>query len=202
MGFSEHTLQDVFENPVLIEKINFTSLSAAMVTSLLTGAGDCKPENFMVKYVRDKGAKNGFSPIERVDLLGVNTEEVYQATAFSYDRIADAYSNCRAPNAEQLVEQRERGVKHTGIGFNVLFFLPQMDEPVDPEIGKFFLSTPTIPEEVVCSWLKYLHQQNRRYENLRVSGGFTESDFKALNLPIKLPLGAAIRMLQRLQVRK
>ena len=64
-----------------------------------------------------------------------------------------------------------------------------MDEPVDPEIGNFFRSTTTVPEEVVCSWLKFLFQQNRRFESLKVSGGFTAEDFERLHLPIQIPLG-------------
>lgn len=47
--------------------------------------------------------------------------------------------------------------------------------------------------------MKFMYQQNKRYEALRISGGFTPDDFTALNLPIKIPLGAAIRVLQRLQ---
>jgi hypothetical protein len=116
---------------------------------------------------------------------------VFQRTAFLYDRIEGAYSKLPAPNAQDLLAQREQGVKDLGLGFNVLFFLPQMDEPVDPEICRFFRSTPTIPEEMVCTWLKYLHQQNKRYESLRLSGGFTQEDFNALKLPIKIPLGTS-----------
>lgn len=189
MGFSHYTLVDVFKNPVLVEKINFTSLSAAILTSLLTGAGDCKPENFMVKYVRENSPYGAAGEVEKVEILGVTADQVFQNTAFSYQRIEEAYCHCRPPNAQELLALREQGIKDVGIGFNVLFFLPQMDEPVDPEVCNFFRSTPTIPEEMVCNWLRYLHQQNKRYEALRISGGFTEEDFNALKLPIKIPLG-------------
>lgn len=176
-------------NPVLIEKLHFTSTSSAIISSLLTGAGDCRPENFMVRFVREKGAYGAAAEVERVELLGVCTDSVYEKTAFSYARIADAYSNCKPPSADQLLALRETGVRDVGIGFNCLFFLPQMDEPVDPEIATFFRSTPTVPEEVVCSWLKFLFQQNKRFEALKVSGGFSAQDFEALHLPIQIPLG-------------
>lgn len=186
---SEYTLVDVLQNPVLVEKINFTSLSAAILTSLITGAGDCKPENFMVKFVREKSPYGSAGEVEKVEILGVSADPVFQKTAFQYERIEGAYSNVRPPNVQDLLAQREQGVKEVGLGFNVLFFLPQMDEPVDPEVCRFFRSSPTVPEEMVCSWLRYLHQQNKRNEGLRASGGFTAEDFKALQLPIKIPLG-------------
>lgn len=103
MGFSEHTLADVLNNPVLIERLNPTELSATILTSLLTGAGDCRPENFMVKYVRKGGNYGVASEIVGVEILGVSADPVFQKTAFSYDRIADAYSNCRAPNVHDLL---------------------------------------------------------------------------------------------------
>lgn len=137
MGFSEQTLSDVLDNPVLIERLNPTELSAAILTSLLTGAGDCRPENFMVsilcivccvdvvyyhslwcrilltrarrfnliqvKYVRKGGNYGVASEVVGVEILGVSTDPVFGKTAFNYDRIADAYSNCRAPNVQDLL---------------------------------------------------------------------------------------------------
>jgi hypothetical protein len=193
---------DVFSNPVLIEKINFTSLSAAILTSLVTGAGDCRPDNFMVKYVREQSAYGAAGEVAKVEILGVSADPVFERTAFAYDRIEGPYSTLRPPNVQDLLQLRGEGNKEVGLGFNALFFLPQMDEPVDPEVRRFFTSSPTVPEEMVCNWLKYLHQQNKRYELLKVSGGFTEEDFKALKLPVKIPLGACCWLYYSITIRR
>ena len=179
----------MFTNPILIEKISFPSLSAAIITSLLTGAGDARPENYMVKYVREKSAYGTASDVERVEILGVTSDAVYRNTAFSYTRIVEDYSTILPPSADQLLTLREQGIKDVGIGFNALYFLPQMDEPIAPEISTYFASSPTIAEEIVCQWLQQLYRQNKQYEGLRSSAGFVEADYTALKLPILIPLG-------------
>lgn len=144
----------------------------------------------MVKFQRESSSAYGVAAeVERVDVLGISSDSVFHNSALDYKRIEEPFSTIRPPTATQLLSLREHGVKDVGIGFNVLFFLPQMDEPVDPEILRFFRNNGILPEEIICSWLKNLNQQNKRFEALRTSGGFTEDDFKALRLPIKIPLG-------------
>jgi hypothetical protein len=191
----------VFESPVLVEKLDFPSLSACIVTSLLTGAGDCRPENFMVKIIREGNSMSQAAPVARVTLLGVTADHVFARTALKYRRFGNAFSTCAAPNVADILRLRQRGNMEVGAGFNALYFLPQMDEPVDRSIGEFLVSAPTIPEEIVCSWLKFMVIQNKRYNALLQTGGFNDKDFAALKLPLRIPLGAAIRMLHRLQVK-
>src|SRR5262249_35398532 len=100
---------------------------------------------------------------------------------------------------------------------NVLFFLPQMDEPFDFKLRNMLLSSPFVVEEMMINWLRDLYDQNRRFELLqqqqqqttkRSGGGstdavnaafstFAEPDMQSFNLPIQLPKGSVKEITKR-----
>lgn len=77
---------------------------------------------------------------------------------------------------------------------NVLYFFPQMDEPISKEYRKKFLQLT--PEVAVLNWLKALHDKNKEYLLLQSQGIFSQQEFsgnpqsqdsakrKGLHLPI------------------
>lgn len=87
----------------------------------------------------------------------------------------------------------------TSNNLNVLYFLPQMDEPVDPSVRDLFTQSGSAPEQFVAEWLLYLHERNKSYEALS-KVGYTDADFKALKLPIHLPKRVAVSVYRRLRV--
>lgn len=132
-----------------------------------------------------------------IKVLGAVGTDLFTSSAFDYYRMNKADICCAEPTAECDYHQ------FTGSGLNVLFFLPQMDEPIDPTIRAFFLHgmkhhKQSTADEIVCHWLRYLAKQNRSYELLLSSGSFSLKDMRELKLPIQFPLTTALRLHARL----
>lgn len=66
----------------------------------------------------------------------------------------------------------------------VLFLLPEMREEVDQTFIQEFLHLEG--EKVLINWLKDLKDQNKRYQALLSTSGFSKQDFETLSLPIQL----------------
>jgi len=181
-GFSESNLSEVLSNPTLIDAVNYKELSANIICSLLTACSDLKPDNIMIEYGTDL---NNNDPIEKqtVNILGINVDSATQEGLFDFNRFSDDDTNiCSSLRT-----------------LNVLYFFPQMFEPVDSNIVNILTRTEFAAEELMISWLKGLHTQNRKYESLLLSFLFTQDDLQRLLLPILLPIDCASQMYRKLQ---
>jgi HEAT repeat protein len=76
---------------------------------------------------------------------------------------------------------------------SLLYFLPQMQDRIDPGFRKEFLGE-LVPEVVMLTWLDKLERENTRYEAMLEEGVFSKADYAeedrgGMGLPIKLRKG-------------
>merc|ERR1712169_103590 len=85
---------------------------------------------------------------------------------------------------------------------NVLYFFPQMMDPIDPSFRDTFLQRD--PEVILFNWLEGLLKKNREYESLLEQEIFSLKQFSGekgtlgLQLPIKLVPGTLHRLYRKL----
>jgi myosin heavy subunit len=168
---SRTSLMDVLYNPVHVEQLNSFSFSMSVISCCVLGLLNLQPNHVMVKY------QNKDLPNQSIRISGFNPDAILSAQFLDY-----------ANPSRYVIHQRN---------MNVLFFLPQMDEPVDPDLRAFLTSSPFVVEEIITSWLRDLYDQNRRYAALKTAG-VTPEDFTQLHVPLLLPAGATIEMRRRL----
>jgi myosin heavy subunit len=162
------SLLDVLYNPVHVEKIDYFSFSSVMLTCVIMGIMNLQPNHVLL------------------DLD--NKSQTYHISSFNNDfLLSSGFMDFHNPARYKV------GLRN----MNVLFYLPQMDEPIDADVRAFLTSSPYIAEEIVTSWLRDLYDQNRRYLALK-SAGLTDEDFANLNFPFKLPPGVTIELRKRL----
>lgn len=167
-GISKLSLLDVLYSPLQVEKIDYLSFSSTVLTCLVMGITNLHPNHILMEFD--------------------SKTETYQMAAFNNDY----FLSCG------FLDFHNRGRQKVSLkNMNVLFFLPQMDEPIDADVRAFLTSSPYIAEEIVTSWLRDLYDQNRRYMALK-SAGLTNDDFENLNFPFKLPAGVTVELRKRL----
>ncbi|RYG69087.1 hypothetical protein EON64_03605, partial [archaeon] len=177
---SSASLLDVLYNPVSIEQLDSKTFSAAVFTCLLLNLTNLYPSHVLANLNKQpKSMRASLARDTSLNVYGFNSDALLQAC------FLDFLNPIRS--------------KLHGYNLNVLFFLPQMDEPVDPDIRTFLTSSPFVCEEVIMSWLRDIHEQNARFEMLRASG-FTPADFKALNLPVQLSKGSVVEVYRRMKL--
>merc|ERR1712130_564496 len=74
---------------------------------------------------------------------------------------------------------------------NVMYFFPQMDEPVTEEIRQRFCELE--PRILLAQWLCDMYDQNQRFEQLINQGGLSPDS--GLDIPIRLPEELVPRLL-------
>lgn len=166
-------LHNVLSDSYYLDLIDMESFSALVISSLLTGSGDAKPDNFIARFEKDEQT----GEIKSIKLIGIDND-----IAFCNGRLG--FKNYAKGKAKIYSDM-----------LNVLYFFPQMDQPLDPKIRKSLVSRS--PEEIVSLWLKGLYEQNERYNSLK-EVGFTDEDLDKLKLPIKLPSGTIESLYERL----
>lgn len=177
---SNTSFLDVIYNPVAVEQLDLRTYTAAMMTSLLLGLSHLQPNHILVNMNKssDKAARSSLKRESKIGIYGFNSDSLTQACFLDF---------------QNPIRNRIHGYN-----LNVLYFMPQMDEAIDPDIKAFLSSSPFICEELVMSWLRDLHEQNVRYQVLKAAG-FNSNDFKALNLPIQLSKGSVLEVYKRLK---
>ena len=163
-------LQSVIQyHPDFISKIKEDNFSAMMILGVLTDPQDGKPDNYMVEFeVDDKGA------LVYLEILGIDNDIAF---------------------AEPIIKKHRGNQELFFMNIkNVIYFFPQMKNPVAPNFRKKILKLT--PEILVIEWLQCLHKKNQDYDTLIQQGVFSEAEFKGtkvnkrgLQLPIKFQPG-------------
>ena len=183
---ASHTVQGrelqslIMYHPEHVDKIRPNNFSAVAILGMLTDPQDGKPDNYMVEFQVDPETE----AIRQVDILGIDNDLAF---------------------ADVVVSRHMEGEKagHYFINIkNVIYFFPQMHEPIDPDFRETFLKRE--PEFILIEWLKGLLAKNKEYETLLAEGIFTEEEYsgdgiankRGLQLPIRLVPGT-IRTLYR-----
>ena len=182
---ASHTVQGkdlqsvILHHSDCIEKIRSDNFSAVAVLGMLTDPQDGKPDNYMVEFAVDPN--NG--TITQIDILGIDNDIAFADVVIS-----------------KHVEGEKAGHHFINIK-NVIYFFPQMMQPIDPGFRDTFLKRE--PEFIVMEWLRGLQEKNVAYELLLKEGVFTEEEYsgshgnkRGLQLPIKVVPGT-IRTLYR-----
>lgn len=185
---SNNLLDMLNKDPIPIEKLDNISVSAMIICTILTGVIECNPENIIIKC--KGGDICNLDPITMqesqytIELVGYLSNQSYLNKIFNWNKS----ENIRLPILNSEIKNPR--------GFNVLYFLPQMDEPIDPEIVKLFTTGVGKgihkADELICYWLQQIFQQNVHYQKLVMNGTLSEEDLCNLNLPIKLPLSIVL----------
>lgn len=162
------------ERPEYVDLIDSKNFTALFLSSLLTGAGDAKPDNFIVRFRGDNP-----TVVSKIELLGIDNDISFCSGRLGFKVVAG------------------KGKVYSDLA-NVLFFLPQMDKPLYGSIALELMSNPIKPIEIVSDWLSELCKQNLIYKRMLESGYFTQVEADLLKLPIKLPKDSVQKLYLRL----
>lgn len=172
-------------HPECIEKLVPTNFSAMVLLGMLTNPQDGKADNYMAEFTVEPETK----AIKAVTLIGIDNDLAFADLTMVRHRSSDS----KGPG-ERL---------HFANVKNVLYFLPQMHQPVDSTFRAAFLDQ--VPEQIILHWLKGIHLQNQQYQQLLLDGTFTQEEFsgskvskRGLQLPIKLVPGTIKRVYAKL----
>lgn len=180
LKFSAHNLSAITSTTLLAEKMQILSKSNLSTPPVVLSSS---------KFTSDSIDQNDFSffaltsilcgssdmrcenimidsltPVDscsKTSLIGINIDDTMTTSLFGKD--------CRTDT------------------FNVLYLLPQMDQPISSTL-KDILSLPMAVESHIFKWIRELHLQNKRFHHLKTIG-FTSNDFNTLNIPTHLPEG-------------
>ena len=256
---TKYSLLDILYNPILVEQIDTSSFTMAVLTACLTGLTNMHPNHISVAYEQSKSvfgnnnnpvsstsAKLTTTTVDTNNMSAVFSPPMSPSGASSKEGSVSSKQNggSPSPRPNKLLKKKSgslrsmRSLRNLNIkpgsdtdaivkflafnndtttstafldfeneardrihykNMNTLFFMPHMDEPVDPDIRKFLISTPFKAEEIVATWLRELYEQNERFAELK-SAGFKEEDFQALQLPIVLTEGSSLEIYRRLHL--
>jgi len=174
--FTTQNLNDVTVCEKHMQEITLKSFSAMFLTCLVAEVAHVQPENICTSFIQSSKSK---------DSSFVNF------TGFNIDLFLAKYVFDSSPSfIHRMSESFD--------GYNVLFKLPQMSSPLHVDVVNFLLQCKYMPEKIVCSWLRDLYLQNKKYDTMVKTSGFTEEDMKCLKLPIMLPEKAAVLVYEKL----
>src|SRR6185369_1405792 len=143
-----YSLHDVLARPNIVQLVDLKNYSGLFISHLLTGAGDAKPDNFMVRAEKDDSGH-----IVSLKLMSIDND-----ISFSKGNLGLRFKSGKAKLYSDVL--------------NTLFFFPQMDRPVSEEVRQELTETGDKAERIITSWLYSLYEQNKRYEELK-NNGFT-----------------------------
>jgi len=174
--FTTQNLNDVTVCEKHMQEISLKSFSALFLTCLLAEVAHVRAENISTSFIPSSKGKDTCS----VNFTGFNVDLflarcIFDSSPSSVHQMGDAFD-----------------------GYNVLFKLPQMSSPLHVDVVNFLLQCKYMPEKIVCCWLRDLCMQNRKYETLVKTSGFTAEDMNNLKLPIRLPEKAAVLLYEKL----
>ncbi|MCD6056448.1 MAG: hypothetical protein K0R12_1410, partial [Gammaproteobacteria bacterium] len=167
-------------HPDAISQVRLDNFSAMILLSLLTNPQDGKADNYMVEFKADSEGR-----LISLDILGIDND-----IAFVDEEIS-----------------RKINPHHNGKGYfvnvkNVLYFFPQMAEPISDHFREALLKR--VPELLMIDWLGGLVEKNKQYEALLNERVFSHLEFsgnekvRGIQLPIKLQPGMATKIYQKL----
>jgi hypothetical protein len=176
-------LQSIIKyTPEYIPKLNSFNFSSLVVLGILSDPQDGKPDNYMVEFTLDDSGE-----VVDMHIIGIDNDVAFSDVA---------------------IIRHQQGInegKHFINIKNVLYFFPQMQEPIDPKFVSKFLALN--PEIVLLTWLEILDKKNVEYQSLLNNGIFTPEDFhggksskRGLQLPIKVVPGTVGKLYKKLLV--
>lgn len=169
-------------HPDLIDKIEPFNFSAMCTLGLLTDPYDAKPDNYMAQL--NIGSKGEVIDLK---LIGIDNDLAFANPIVLEKRQRTNNLEEKAVEAEHFVEVK-----------NVLYFFPQMENVIDRDFRKRFLTLT--PEVVVLDWLESIHKKNEEYEKLVNQEIFSREELEELKLPIQLDRGTALTISNKLRV--
>ncbi|MHA7841427.1 MAG: hypothetical protein ACX932_06135, partial [Gammaproteobacteria bacterium] len=161
------------EHPEYLARIEPYNFSAMMVSGLLVNPQDGKPDNYMTAFTFNKATK----AVETVKIIGIDNDIAF---------------------ADPIVKQHHgmRAGTHFVNVKNVLYFFPQMAQPIDPVFRDTLLNRPA--ELLLVDWLEQLMAQNTRYATFLSKGILTQEAYDTLRLPIQFVPGTVTTLYDRL----
>ena len=119
------------------------NFSGLFISSLLVCTGDAKPDNFVMHFNYNK------NELVSTELISIDND------------IAFYRSKLRAnPDSKNLYSDM----------LNILYLMPQMDQPVSPYLREYLNKLENQPEIIVAKWLGSLYVKNQHYLSMK---GFT-----------------------------
>ena len=185
---ASHTVQGkdlqsiLIHHPEYIDRIHADNFAALVVLGILTDPQDGKPDNYMVEFSQDDQGN-----ITRIDILGIDNDIAFSDVVISQHTVGE--------KAGQYI----MNIK------NVLYFLPQMMQPIGSTFRDKLLKK--LPEFILLEWLQLLLVKNKEYEALLSEGIFTLIEYvgdglankRGLQLPIKVVEGTITRVYRKLK---
>jgi ubiquitin C-terminal hydrolase len=171
-------LAKVIEKKDVRESIDIENFSTLFITSLLVLPRDARPDNFIIQIERD------------------NAGQALKSRLFPID------NELAFAKFELARNNRQNGKLFSDV-INVLFLLPQMNQPIHESFYEFFKNTT--PESIVSTWLGKLEAKNKKYEEW--INGLEGIDKKSIDIKseykdrliTKLPERESIRVYERLK---
>lgn len=167
--------------PELIGRIDFFNFSALVVQSLLTMPQDGKPDNYRVRVHSDSKHQ-----LKHITLVSIDNDMAF-AEPFAVYKSAHL-------SGKHFINLR-----------NVLYFFPQMEQVIHPELRLRLLQQT--PERLLTAWLRLLHEKNQEYDGLLEQGYFTHKEYTGdnqqtlgLQLPIKFAPNQLMQLYQKLKM--
>ncbi len=169
MSFKDYLKGPADKDPDLIRKINGRNFSEITICSMLTRDLDAKADNYIVKGVTflEGEEKNGLRETEENDAYKVVNVDADQALGSTVVKNINSFGEKR----------RYLNMK------NVLYFFPQMNDPIDKEFQRKLLDTHAV--FFILDWLKILKKENEMYYNAYEKGLLTRDEYESLQLPIR-----------------
>lgn len=153
------------------------NFSTAFITSLIVRFADGKPDNYVVEYIQDDSGNLIAMDIINVDADRAFTESFYRETYLNKDN-QTVFEYCLSLS-------------------DVIYCLPQMDLPLDPDFCQHFLSFS--PEKILFNWLKMIVQQDGCYRQWQKEKIFNADEMKILGLPVQFRPREIGRIYQRIK---
>ena len=189
VGATNTSFMDVLYNPVNVEQIDSVSFTATLITCCVMGILNLQPNHLLVTYNSDTTNHMGTSSRPQPGVSGYAQLNCIKIAGFNNDEsLTNAFLDHHNPNRKKIHAEN----------MNMLFFLPQMDEPVDPDVKAFLTAHSYKSEEIVSHWLRDLHDQNQRIQDLKAARISVE-ELKDLYLPILMVKGCVHEINKRLK---
>jgi ankyrin repeat protein len=163
-GVPGRNFAEVIDQPEVVRTLDMKNFSGLFISSFLVCTGDAKPDNYVMHF------NYGVRGLESTELISVDND-----IAFCRQKL-NINANDKKLYADML---------------NILYLMPQMDQPVSPFLREYLKREENQPEIMVARWLNSLYQKNQNYQTML---GFDKEDLEKLKLPIKLPKGAAAKV--------
>jgi myosin heavy subunit len=213
----KQSLMDVLYNPVSVEQLESLSFSSMLITCCLFGLLNLQPNHLMVHYdfFQNQTNADGSSNLP-TNLAMIGSSLLTPAEMMRNIKLTSV--NGDAHVYSRFLSYKNNSVMNKVVHYqnlNVLFFLPQMDEPIHPLMKQLLLfSSPFALEEMMIIWLRDLYEENERNQRLLIEKKklrrnqkeksanrrpeeFNEADLDNLVIPLQIPKGSVCELFKR-----